>query len=241
MGGNTQIMIMPERKPRKSPRAGQITLLSLGSFAAAFLLLNSVSGVSEFRIFLFVGSFLISALFATPVVVRKKSLFYIPGALLLLPAIILFFSGFSDALLLLIVYAITAVMASIGIGAGVLLRRAMDKIETARLRNRFLARTAGIAILLVPFLFAINLFLGDPGASLYVYHKFHVYLKEVCPEVEFAISFPHWDERYISNAAEKGSGEHRFILTYYKGEIELYRGVETGLKCRSAGAYGIWE
>ena len=185
-----------------------ILFMSIGSVVASF----GIIWISMFSIISFV---LIPALFAFPIVKKKKKLLFIPSVVFLIEIIVVY--GFTHLLLVSFLLIILTIIASFGIAAGLLI----NKLKGSEKKHVAIAKPIGVVFMLIPFAFVANfVFLGNPIGVYLAHGRIETYVNKHYADFDFTVSFPkfvlssdgYW---YEATASDKNNEDISFEITYF--------------------------
>jgi len=160
---------------------------------------------------------LVPVAFAYPIIVSRPKLLFIPTGMASIGFMIMLFLWFHDIVWILLMLFLFAVVSAFGVGAGLLIRR----FRISRKRVKVLATTVGIIILLVPFVFVVEMFTGwfrTPFVQLY----FRSYVARNYADFDLVVTRPslHLEmQTFTSQVHDRNNPDLRFNVSLGRGGL----------------------
>jgi len=177
-----------------------------------------ICALAAISVLTIIGPFvLVPIAFAYPIIVSKPKLLYIPAGMAGAGFVIMLFLLFHDIGLIFILLIYFAIVSAFGVGAGFLIRR----FRKSRKRVKFLATTIGIIILLVPFVFIVELFTGwlrSPFVQIYI----RSYIARNYADFDLVVNRPslHFElQTFTSRVQDRNNPNLRFSVSLDNGGL----------------------
>ncbi|MCL2202616.1 MAG: hypothetical protein FWB88_01560 [Defluviitaleaceae bacterium] len=162
---------------------------------------------------------LVPVAFAYPIIVGRPKLLYIPIGMASIGFIVWLFLAFYDFGLIIMMMFFFAIVSAFGVGAGFLIRCFRKSQKPAR----FVATSIGIIILLVPLVFAVELFTGWLRTPFVQLH-FRSYLARNIPEFNLAVSRPSFHfkfQTFTSRVQDRNNSDFSFSISRDSGRTRI--------------------